>query len=73
MTESANEFVFQQTLKVHDRAVRAVSTSAFGDVLMSGGGDNSNKMYTLNELTGKYDYRQAVAYHDGFVMCLCPM
>jgi hypothetical protein len=53
--------------------VRAVTTSPFGDVLMSGGGDNSNKMFTLNEVTGKYDYRQAVAYHEGFVMCLCPM
>lgn len=74
MAQSSNrEFVFQQTLKVHERAVRAVATSPHGEMLMSGGGDNSNKMYSLNVVTGKYDYRQAVVYHEGFVMCLCPM
>ena len=41
-------------------------------MLMSGSIDFSNKMYTLNRQTGKYDYIKEVIHHEGFVMDIIP-
>ena len=41
-------------------------------MLMSGSIDFSNKMYTLNRQTGKYDYLKEVVHHEGFVMDIIP-
>lgn len=41
-------------------------------MLMSGSIDFSNKMYTLNRSTGKYDFTKEVLHHEGFVMNIIP-
>lgn len=41
-------------------------------MLMSGSIDFSNKMYTKNHVTGKYDYLKEVMHHEGFVMDIIP-
>ena len=41
-------------------------------MLMSGSIDFSNKMYTLNRATGKYDFTKEVMHHEGFVMNIIP-
>lgn len=41
-------------------------------MIMSGSIDFSNKMYTLNRQTGKYDYIKEVIHHEGFVMDIIP-
>ena len=40
---------------------------------MSGSIDMSNKLYNLNNMTGKYEFVREVKYHDGFVLDICPM
>ena len=41
-------------------------------MLMSGSIDFSNKMYTLNKSSGKYDYQKEIVHHEGFVMNIIP-
>jgi WD40 repeat protein len=69
----STDFQFAQTLKVHSSAVRTVSTSPFGEVLISGSIDKTNKLYTLNSDSGKYEFSKEVQYHDGFVVSTCSM
>ena len=39
---------------------------------MSGSIDYSNKMYTMNTSTGKYEYLKEMVHHEGFVMNIIP-
>ena len=41
-------------------------------MMMSGSIDFSNKMYSKNLTTGKYDYLKEVIHHEGFVMDIIP-
>jgi phospholipase A-2-activating protein len=70
---SQNEFGFSQGLAVHSGAVRSIGCIKGGDFLMSGSIDYSNKMYTMNPLTGKYDFHKELMLHNGFVMNIVPM
>jgi len=40
---------------------------------MSGSMDKTNKLFNLNDLTGKYEFTKEVAYHEGFVISVTPM
>ena len=67
-----NEYAFSQTLAVHTGAVRSLAVQKSADMLMSGSIDFSNKMYTLNRQTGKYEFTKEVLHHEGFVMNIIP-
>lgn len=41
--------------------------------MMSGSIDYSNKMFSLNQNSGRYEYLQEVKYHEGFVFDVIPM
>jgi len=40
---------------------------------MSGSIDKTNKLYNLNNATGKYEFTKEVQYHEGFVLSICPL
>ena len=67
-----NEYAFSQTLACHSGAVRSLAFQRGADMLMSGSIDFSNKMYTLNRATGKYEFTKEVLHHEGFVMNIIP-
>ena len=67
-----NEYGFCQTLACHSGAVRSLAFQKGADMLMSGSIDFSNKMYSLNPATGKYDYLKEIVHHEGFVMDIIP-
>lgn len=67
----ANEFMFQQTLAVHQGAVRSLSTLDSG-YLLSGSIDKSSKLFILNNATGKYDFDKEIVYHQDFVYATAP-
>lgn len=69
----SDEFVFQQSIQIHTGSVRALGTHPLGEVLMSGSIDKTNKLFSLNNKTGKYDFTKEVSYHDGFVLNICPL
>ena len=52
--------------------MRSLAFQRGADMLMSGSIDFSNKMYTLNRATGKYDFTKEVLHHEGFVMNIIP-
>ena len=68
-----NEYSFAQTLAVHSGAVRSLGALRQGNLLMSGSIDFSNKMYSLNMSSGKYEFQKEVLIHEGFVMDICPL
>jgi len=39
---------------------------------MSGSVDTTNKIYTLDEINGKYTFDKEIQYHEGFVMNIIP-
>jgi hypothetical protein len=41
--------------------------------LMSGSVDMTNKLYELDNQTGKYTFLREMKYHTGFVMDIIPM
>lgn len=67
-----NDFGFMQTLACHSAAVRTVATHPQGDILMSGSVDYTNKIYMLDNLTGKYEFLREMKYHNGFVLSITP-
>ena len=66
------EYAFSQTLAVHTGAVRSLAVQNSADMLMSGSIDFSNKIYTMNRQSGKYDFTKEVMHHEGFVMNIIP-
>jgi phospholipase A-2-activating protein len=50
-----------------------LATHPKGDILMSGSIDKTNKLYLLDNSTGRYDFVREVKYHDGFVLCIIPL
>jgi WD40 repeat protein len=69
----ANDFGFMQTLMCHSSSVRSLATHAKGDVLMSGSIDMTNKLYLLDNMTGRYEFIREMKYHDGFVLSIVPL
>lgn len=69
---SGNEFQFQQTLSVHQGAVRCLTVIPGTDELISGSIDCSTKMMSLDRSTGKYTFEKDFTYHDGFVLSVHP-
>jgi WD40 repeat protein len=65
-----NEFCFMQTLACHASSVRSIATHPKGDILMSGSIDMTNKIYLLDNMTGRYDFMREMKYHSGFVLSL---
>jgi len=68
-----NEYGFMQTLATHSACVRSLGTHPKGDILMSGSVDMTNKLYELDNLTGKYTFLREMKYHSGFVLDIIPM
>ena len=68
---ATGEFMFMQTLAVHQGAVRSVSTLDSG-YMLSGSIDTSSKLFILNNATGIYDFEKEISYHSGFVYATCP-
>jgi hypothetical protein len=66
-----NEFMFQQTLAVHQGSVRTVATLDAG-YLLSGSIDTSTKLFMLNNANGKYAFDKEIKYHSGFVYAISP-
>ena len=62
-----------QTLACHVSSVRSLATHPQGDILMSGSIDKTNKLYLLDNMTGRYEMIREVKYHDGFVLCIIPL
>ena len=62
-----------QTLATHTSSVRTIATHPKGDILMSGSIDMTNKLYLLDNLTGRYDFLREMKYHDGFVLAIIPL
>ena len=67
-----NEYAFGQTLAIHSGAVRSLGYQKGAEMLMSGSIDYSNKMYTKNKTSGKYEYLKEIVHHEGFVMNIIP-
>ena len=63
----SNDFKFQQTMAVHQGAVRSMSTLDSG-YLLSGSMDTSSKLFILNNATGRYDFEKEINYHTGYVL-----
>lgn len=68
-----NDFGFMQTLACHASSVRSIATHPKGDILMSGSIDMTNKIYLLDNMTGRYDFMREMKYHDGFVLAIVPL
>ena len=66
-----NDFMFQQTLAVHQGAVRSISCLDSG-YMLSGSIDTTSKMFMLNNATGRYDFDKEVNYHSSFVYATAP-
>lgn len=62
-----------QTLACHSSSVRSLGTHPKGDVLMSGSIDMTNKLYLLDNMTGRYEFIREMKYHDGFVLSIIPL
>ena len=67
----AGEFHFQQSLAVHQGAVRSLACLPTG-YMMSGSIDKSNKLFSLNPMA-KYEFEKELTYHDAFVYAIAPM
>ncbi|TNV85584.1 hypothetical protein FGO68_gene1924 [Halteria grandinella] len=67
----SGDFEFQQCLAVHQGAVRSLSTLDSG-YLLSGSIDSTSKLFTLSNLTGKYEFDKELSYHTGFVYSTAP-
>ena len=63
---SNEKFKFMQSLAVHSGSVRAVATSEKG-VMLSGSVDNSCKLFSLDETTGRYEFIQELNHHEHYV------
>lgn len=68
-----NDFGFMQTLACHASSVRSIATHPKGDMLMSGSIDMTNKLYLIDNMTGRYEFIREVKYHDGFVLAIVPL
>jgi len=68
-----NDYGFMQTLACHASSVRSLATHPKGDILMSGSIDMTNKLYLLDNMTGRYEFLREMKYHDGFVLSLIPL
>lgn len=66
-----NDFMFQQTLSVHQGAVRSLSSLDSG-YLLSASIDGTSKLFTLSNQTGLYDFDKEISYHTGFVYSTAP-
>ena len=62
----SNDFLFQQTLAVHEGAVRSISTLDSG-YMLSGSIDSSSKLFILDNASGQYEFDKEISYHTGFV------
>jgi phospholipase A-2-activating protein len=62
----SNDYKFMQTLQVHSGSVKSVATNEKG-LMLSGSVDNSCKLFTIDETTGKYEFLQELAHHDHYV------
>ena len=68
---ATGDFQFQQSLEVHQGAVRSLACLPSG-YLMSGSIDTSNKLFMLNN-QGHYDFEKELKYHEAFVYSIAPM
>jgi hypothetical protein len=67
----SNDFMFQQTIGVHQGSVRSVASLDSG-YMMSGSIDKSTKLFMLSNSTGKYEFEKECSYHTDFVYCVAP-
>ena len=67
----ANDFLFQQTLAVHQGAVRTLSSLDSG-YMLSGSIDGTSKLFSLSNSTGLYEFDKEISYHSGFVYSTAP-
>lgn len=42
-------------------------------MLCTGSIDKTSKIFHLDEATGRYDFKNSVEFHTGFVVSVCPM
>mmetsp|Transcript_22163 Transcript_22163/g.21386 ORF Transcript_22163/g.21386 Transcript_22163/m.21386 type:complete len:150 (-) Transcript_22163:39-488(-) len=55
----------------HSGSVRALASLDAG-YLLSGSIDKTNKLYILNNATGKYEFEKEFAYHNDFIYSIAP-
>ena len=66
------DFVFQQSLAVHQGSVRCLTVLPGTDSLVSGSIDKSCKLFEMDKSNGKYDFAKEFVYHEGFIYGLQP-
>ena len=67
-----NDFLFQQSIAVHQGSVRCLTTLPAVDSLVSGSIDKSVKMFNIDRSNGKYAFEREFAYHDAFIYAVHP-
>ena len=67
------DFIFQQSLAVHQGSVRCLAVLEGSNRFVSGSIDNSVKQYNASPTqVGHYDFDREFTYHESFVYALCP-
>lgn len=56
---------------LHNGAVRALATLDSG-FLLTGSIDRTNKLFSLNNATGKYDFEKEFTYHTEYIYSVIP-
>jgi phospholipase A-2-activating protein len=66
---NSEDFKFMQMLEVHSGSVKAVAVNNTG-LMMSGSIDQSCKLFSLDDTSGKYQFLQELHHHDHYVYCV---
>ena len=67
-----NDFLFQQSIAVHQGSVRCLAVLPEIDSLVSGSIDKSVKLFLFDKSNGKYAFEREFSYHDAFIYAVHP-